>query len=56
MPELTFAWGRQLELALLNKLLHTPLSPRKAPSDARCTQSIRWALRLCSAHGLKAQA
>ena len=37
---LTFARGGQLELALLDKLLHSPLAPRKAARDARCAQSI----------------
>ena len=34
---LTFARRNQLELSLLDKLLHTALSPSKASCNARCT-------------------
>lgn len=44
----TFARGGQLELALLDKLLHSPLASRKAAGDARCTQSARCASGLSS--------
>ncbi len=58
-PRVTFARDCQLELALFNKLLHSPLSSSKAASDARCTQSTRlasFASQMCLAHGLKALA